>query len=320
MSWGGTRTWLDRVARGSAPRRTLLVLGAAVSIVFVGTASLSIYNQYQRILASARLATEKEAGMLAEHTGWTLGAVDVALRTAVGALEAAPADTPRAAAAALGPSWKTLMTLPQVRGLAVFDATGAPVFTWPVQHPWAPETIRPLLDVERTLAPSGPYMAARHERTVLAKPTILITRAYRRPDGSFAGIVVADVELLGMEDLRSAAAHGGGALAIWSDDGQLLAHYPSDDTLIGREAEQAIFSRQSNAATFTLDVDRPRGEDIILSFRHVAGLPLTATSALDRDDAMADWDVVLRNHAAAVVLVVGTLLALTMLLLGQMAR
>ena len=240
----------------SAPRPTLVILSVAVSAVVIGTVSLSLCKQYDRILNAARMATEKEAGMLAEHTGWTLGAVDVLLRAAIGTLEGAGG-----ASAAPDPLSKTLTTVPQVHGLAVFDAAGTLVFDWPTRHAWSPAKIASLIEVHRTMAPEGPYVTARRTRRVLAKPTILVSRAYRRPDGAFAGIVVAEVELIGMEGLRTASAPGkGGALAVWSDGGELLAQFPRNDSLIGDTAERAIFSRHSSAVTFTLDIDRPNGD------------------------------------------------------------
>jgi signal transduction histidine kinase len=317
----GTREWLGRIARGSAPRTTLVILSTAVSLVVVVAVTLSIFKQRERIFDAARLATQKEAGMLAEHTGWTLGTVDVVLRSAIGTLEDTTGRVGGAAAATFDALPATLAGLPQLHGFAVFDATGAPIFNWPARHGWSATSIASNIEVHRTMAPAGPYVTARRGRTVLAKPTIMVSRAYRRPDGALAGIVVAEVELVGMEDLHTGSTYGkGSALAVWSDGGELLAHYPRNDRLIGEEAQRVIFLRHGDATTFTLDVDRQNGGGIILSFRRIRGLPLTASSAADREDAMAEWFVVLRNHAGAVAVVVGTLLGLTMLLLGQMTR
>ena len=60
----------------------------------VGAVILRLVNQHRRFHAAATLATQKEAGMLAEHTGRTLGAVDVVLQSVVAALETGTVEAP----------------------------------------------------------------------------------------------------------------------------------------------------------------------------------------------------------------------------------
>jgi signal transduction histidine kinase len=306
--------------RGLAPRLTLILLCAAVTTVVVGMVTLSLIKQHERILVEATLATEKEAGMLAEYTGRMLGAVDVVLEGVVGTLEAED-HAPVGPAVVLRPLAEALAALPQVRSFGVYDTAGQPIFVWPSDRAVYPGTVRRIGAVHRALSPDGPYVSTPHTPVARDPLAILLSRHFNRPDGSYGGVIIAEVDIGEIQALRTPLTiDEGTALALWSDTGEVLVHYPAADPLIRDQNESAVFSGPMASATVTIDSDRPNGAHALLSFRRVPGLPLTALSALDRDHAMAEWRVVLRNHTLAVCAVVATLVSLTVLLLGQMAR
>jgi signal transduction histidine kinase len=311
FGWGGRR--------GVAPRVTLLTLSIAVALVVVGAASLSLIKQHGHILSTAELATEKEAGVLAEYAARTLGGVDLLMRSAAAALERLPHPTAAQAADTLAPLATTLKTLPALRSFAVVDAAGSSVLTWPTSETWPPAIIRRVLEVHRSTPLGSPHIA-RVAPPDSGKPVILLSRRFEGPDGGFAGIVIAAVELDHLDRLHASFVNRGGALALRGEADELLVHEPDDDVLLAAEASRSVLTREADAGTLSIKIGRAWGGRTILSYRRVPGLPLTALSALDRDDAMADWNVVLRNHAATVGAVVFTLLGLTLLLLRQMAR
>jgi signal transduction histidine kinase len=297
---------------------TLLTLSVAVAVVIVVAASLSLIKQHSRILSTAKLTTEKEAGVLAEYAGRTLGGVDLIMRSAAATLGRMTDPSPRLATDALAPLVGTVATLPQIRRFAAVSPDGELVVNWPAPARWPQATLDRLLEVERSTPLDGPFIMK-----VTApgpdKTAIVLGRRVERPDGGFGGAIAVVVALTDLDRLRSAFG-GQGALAILSDGGDMLVHDPPEDALLAAEASRSALMREPDAETIVIDIGRTAGDSTILSYRRVAGLPLTALSALDRDDALADWDVVLRNHISTVGFVVLTLLGLTLLLLRQMAR
>jgi len=319
VSSRGTRGRFGRGGRrGIAPRATLLTLSIVVALVVVGAVTLSLINQHLRFIAAAKLATEKQASVLAEYAGRTLGGVDLIMRGAAETLERMPNPTPAQAAAALAPLVTTLATMSQVRGFVVVDASGALIVDWPAPRPWQKATIGRLLDVQRGTPLNSPYIAKMAVSS--DKRAILLSRRLERPDGTFEGAIVVAVDLADLGRLYGSFAGRGGALALLGDSGEILVHGPPDDTLLAAEASRSVLMREADAETITIDIGRAQGDRTILSYRRVPGLPLTAVSALDRSHALAEWNVVLRNHASTVGVVVLTLLGLTLLLLRQMAR
>jgi signal transduction histidine kinase len=296
-------------------------LCAAVTVGLVGVVAIGLFNQHRRFLAAATLATQKEAGMLAEHTGRTLGAVDVVLQAIVGTLQSASDGGRMPPAVTLDPLAKTLAAMPQVHAFAVHDAAGRPMLVWPPAHRMDERAVRRLIDVHRTTAPDTPHITVRHGRGSTDESAILMSRPYNRPDGSIAGVVIVDAEITDIRALRSPhTVDKDSALALWSDSGEVLMHHPDSDPFIGQQNEPAVFASPIHKQTQTFESDRPDGTNALISYRRVPGLPLTALSALDRDRAMAEWYVARRNHVLAVGGVIVTLAGLTALLLAQMAR
>jgi signal transduction histidine kinase len=296
-----------------------LTLSIAVALAIIAAAAISLVKQHAGILTNATLVTEKEAGALAEYGGRTLGAVDRLARGAGATRAPLPAPAPARAAEALAPLVATLAALPQIHQFAVLDREGRAIVNWPAPSTWPAATIRRLLDVQRVPPLAGCYVT----RTTLpagGKPAILLSRRVEGADGAFAGIVVAAVDLDDFERLARSFAAQGGALELLGDGGELLAHEPDGEVLLAAAAARSALTREANAETLTIDVGRDSDDRTILSFRRVPGLPLTALSALDRDDALAGWDTTLRNHVSTVGGVVLTLIGLTLLLLRQMAR
>ena len=313
---------VGRQRRAWAPRLTLIVLCAAVTAVVVGAGAVSLFKQRERILAAATLATQKEAGMLAEHTGRLLGAVDVVLQSMVRALgSAATPDMAVAPDSLLRPQALTLAGLPQVQAFAVYDAAGREKYSWPPRRRMETPPVRLLIEAHRTSAPEGLRVIAGRAPGSMNGSAILLSRAYLDPDGSIAGVIVVDAEITDVRNLRSPlSVDRESALALWSDSGEVLMHHPAGDRFIGEQRERAVFTSPIESRTQTLETERPDGARAVLSYRRVPGLPLTALSALDRERVMATWHVMLRNHAVALAIVVATLVSLTVLLLAQMAR
>ena len=311
FGWGGRR--------GIAPRVTLLTLSIGVALVVIGAVTLSLINQHLRFIGTAKLATEKQASVLAEYAGRTLGSVDLMMYSAAATLGRLPDPTATQIRDALAPLVTTLAAVPQVSGFAVVDAAGALVVNWPAPAIWPKAMIARLLDVQRSTPFGRPYIA-RMAAPASDQPAVVLSRRLERADGSFVGAIVAVVDLADLDRLHGSFAHRGGALALLSDGGEMLAHDPPDDDLLVAEASRSVLMREANADTITIDVGRSRDDRTLVSYRRVPGLPVTALSALDRNRALSEWNTVLRNHASTVGIVVLTLIGLTVLLLGQMAR
>jgi len=120
-------------------------------------------------------------------------------------------------------------------------------------------------------------------------PSIPISRRLNRPDGSFAGVVVAGVHLAWLSDLLSQPSPGPRAsVTIHRDDGLILTRTPFDPDAIGRggSADPAWQAWLRTGLS-------PGAEDLggIRLFRRLSGAPLVLELTMDSAEVESLWPV-----------------------------
>ena len=140
--------------------------------------------------------------------------------------------------------------------------------------------------------------------------SIQFTRRMVNPDGSFAGVAVISFDPFVISEFRNGAQLNGGFTMLVGDDGIIRAAQP-DTTLIGKTFADAGVLHKIRAAGNRPLAFGSATDDAIVSYRTIAGYKLFVASGLPASAVFALYD-----RERRVVLLAGTVLSLTVLLVG----
>jgi diguanylate cyclase (GGDEF)-like protein/PAS domain S-box-containing protein len=135
--------------------------------------------------------------------------------------------------------------------------------------------------------------------------TMLLTRRISYPDGSFAGVAAAAIDLGFFQAFYDTFAIGTrGSVGLFRSDGTLLVRRPFDAANIGRDysAKLPLFERLKTEPTGYYRIHSPfDGITKWIAYEQVAGFPLVINVSLAEDEMLASW----RDEAKTDVLVTG---------------
>ncbi|WP_447749125.1 sensor domain-containing diguanylate cyclase [Pseudomonas nicosulfuronedens] len=149
-----------------------------------------------------------------------------------------------------------------------------------------------------------------------AESSIALSRRLERADGSFSGVVVANLELSYFRQLFSGLNLGeGGTVSLHMRDGTLLAHWPetSPSAVLGQSFERFRTSGEENFFDTGSD-----GEQRWHDFRPVEGYPLVFSVALPSREIYQDWYWRAGLIGLLGLSLVGTVIGLALIALRQM--
>ncbi|MFJ3264240.1 diguanylate cyclase [Pseudomonas sp. NPDC086581] len=149
-----------------------------------------------------------------------------------------------------------------------------------------------------------------------ARNSIALSRRLEREDGSFAGVVGANLELAYFTELFSDLNLGdGGTVSLHMRDGTLLAHWPDTEpaATLGESFERYL----SNGAENFFDTNSD-GQERWHDFRPVEGYPLVFSVALPSREIYEDWYWRASLIGLLGVSLIGAVIGLALLALRQM--
>lgn len=119
-----------------------------------------------------------------------------------------------------------------------------------------------------------------------------LSRAYYRPDGSFAGVVVGAIRLSFFNELFSSVDLGANSgVNFFATNGTVISRFPYGDLDVGRsiagtENLQRFLAASSGTFSSLAVLD---GVQRIFAFEHVSGYPLFVSVAQATDTVLARW-------------------------------
>ena len=284
--------------RRSAPSYRLTLAGIVLVGVTMIAAILTIWDRHEEAIASYRREINNLGTVLAEQTARSMQAVDLVLREVQGNVLAAGTTQPD--------QFKRTMateevhrflagrqdSLPQVDtiGLVAIDGTlinGSR--SWPV--PSMDLSERDYLTHFRDHNDAGVFIGrpARNLRT--GDWTWFLARRVNGPGGEFLGVLVALVKVQYFEDFYTAISPPGGSIAMFRQDGTLIARSPHAEYLIGTRLAQSSpwyqMVRQAGGSYRTPGyID---GIARVASVHPLRDYPLVMTVTISEAAALADW-------------------------------
>ncbi len=300
------------------------VIGVTIVIAIISASWLVIQMQRASEISAFRTATVNLGNGMASQTTHSLNEIDHMLDEARSALSAAPSS---AAAIADPRSSATLDLLidlqkrtPGIASLSVYDAKGQIANTTgkglsiPINIAGRDYFRRFVNSADMSVAVGVPVLNSKTKERTLSLARRLDGRA-----GQFAGVVVGDFSLTGLEEFYRLAMPPKRTVYLLRSDGLVLASYPRHDQEIGTKipATSPWYATVAKSAMGTYQgPDHLLAEPIIASVSRLPGLPLVVEASVTQADVLHDW----RQQRWGVVL--GSCLAIfgTMWLLRLFAR
>ncbi|WGG53049.1 sensor domain-containing diguanylate cyclase [Rugamonas sp. DEMB1] len=310
----------------SVPQRRSVALLATTFIVLV-CLSMLVMQLWQAMrtrdiqLAEAEASATNLAHAVAQHAYDTLKQADTILVGLVERLEkdGLPADDPTRLRQLL---ISHVNELPQMHALFVIGPDGG----WLLNSRSNSTAGQDSADREYYL-----YHRDHRDRGAHIGPPILgrasgawvvtVSRRLERPDGSFAGVVMASIDMHYFSRYYQRFAIGrSGAIFVALDNGVMLVRRPFEEKSLGRDISRLPLFRDylprapAGTSTFTSGQD---GVTRINSYRRVQQYPLVVSAALSQSEMLSGWRADAWLHAVAVATLTLGLALLGMRLLKQ---
>src|SRR5256885_4145011 len=130
---------------------------------------------------------------------------------------------------------------------------------------------------------------------------VQLARKVHTIDGTFAGLVLASIEIDQFEkSFQSIVLGEGSSIALFRRDAMLLARYPRLDSIIGQTFRTVLDKLEGQQNGAVRIVGRMEGRDRLLAVEHLASYPFYIVVGLDTEPALAGW-----RREAVIVLVFG---------------
>lgn len=315
----------DNPAPASSRRGNIRLLAS----IFVGLVCISIlvlhiffaWNVRSKEIEDAQTSAANLSRALAEHADATMISADSALFGLVQRLEIEGMS--RDSLAHIYPLLASYVKeLPQVQGFFVFDETGKWLVNSMDDSPWMQNNAdREYFVFHMFHTDRSAHIGIPVKSRSTGDWVIPISRRINRPDGSFAGVVTATVEIeYFLRFYRSFHIGRQGEILLAARSGTLLAQWPPGDVEVGTNIGNNDIVRQHaarNARGVTL-LTSPRDKlQRLYSYKQLDRYPLFVTAALSYDEVLADWRRDTVFQSIGVLILVGMLAWLGRRLIDQ---
>ena len=306
--------------RAAKVKAILFVILVCLSLVGVG--AWGIWKGRTAQLQEATTATTNMTRALAQHADDTIRAADSVL---LGLVERLETD---GMGEAVLPRLKKLLQLtvaelPSLNGIFVYDQEGR----WIVN---SQETLltgvnnsdREYFQYHRINLDQSVHIGVPVQSRSTRRWIIPVSRRINHSDGTFAGVVLATIEMAYFRQFHESFDIGkGGSILLALDNGTLIVRRPFAAEYIGRNIGTGPVFTQLRAAgpgttMLTAKIDNV---ERLYSYRHVTHYPLVVATALSKEDILAHWRKETYLTAAVTILLIGVLSAIGLRLVRQIS-
>jgi signal transduction histidine kinase/CheY-like chemotaxis protein len=273
--------------------RSLQVAAITVTLLIVAATTQQLAHIRDTTLANTERQMSRLDMVFAEQTGRAAETVDFILRNAIDSAQQLPPGTKPQAAVMDDLLHHWIEGVRQVRGICVTDKGGTIIFaSGPPMQGDVPGALHAALEYHAA-HPGAGLQISDPLRETDGVWTALMTRRINAPDGSFAGIASARIDLRYFEDFyRAVELRDGGTILLHLRDGTVLARYPHDDAAIGTSyADLPPFKdilAHSMAGTVIMRSPLDRSERV-LAIRALKAFPLAVNVSVSEQQVLKPW-------------------------------
>ncbi len=295
-----------------------------VCLSLIGIDSWRTWDAHSTQLNETRIATANMARLLSRHAEDTVKEADLVLSGVVERLEAdgtSPAMFDRLHRLLVARTAQ----LPQLRGLFIYDETGQRIVnSIAAARPDMNSAERDYFVFHRDHEDRAPHIGAPIVSKSGAGWIIPLSRRINHPDGSFAGVVLATIDMGYFQSYYDTFDVGReGSIVLFADDGTTLVRHPFAEENIGRSLAGGPLFRDylpkapigEFAAPSSFD-----GIERLLSYRRLDHYPLVIAVALSKREVLAEWRADAIAHLIGVVVLVSILAVVGFRLVRSIGR
>lgn len=288
--------------RRSLSTATVITLLAIILVLLIGAGQIA--RSRAVALTTASQQAQNLANVLAQHAARTIESVDLILTGVQERLRNSDRTELKAFLE------RRAATLPQLQKLQVMNPEGDWIFDSVGAHPPLSSADRAYFkwhqqNEEQVLHIDAPITSRFEHVTVIP-----LSRRLSKADGSFDGVVSATLFTDHFRAFYDSIKIGKeSAIALWLDDGRLLAREPAPLPAMARDISGTRLFKQTLRETSSGVLLTPSsavdGLARIVGFQRLDRYPLVVTASVSMDDALAAWryDAILQG----VVMVIATL-------------
>ena len=282
---------LLRAARKPAARFAALVV-AGVSLLIIGLQASETWRGRELRLREAEIATANMVHALSAQGETAIRVTDTVLASVVAQVEREGWSGPPGER--LGKYLRDVVAeAREVNGVLVYDADGNWVVNSLDHAMQGNNADREYFRFHK----ANPQRGAHVGLPVLSRSTgvwvLPVSRRINRPDGSFAGVVVATIRIAYFAKLYEGFDIGAkGTIVLARDDGALAYRRPFDETLIGKSIAGGLvyraYQRTGPVGNATLPA-RLDGIVRLYSYRRMDSYPLLVIVGVAKEEILLEW-------------------------------
>ena len=331
MTANGTASFNVKASISDNPIRWVILGGVLlIAAIAIGT-TVMIGNFRERALNNSERELENTVLLLARHFDQQLGDFGAIQEDLVAYIQSAGLDTSE--------HYKRRMSSPDIHlmlkakigalsyigGINLFDSDGALInssSTWPV--PVVNVSDRAYFKTFKSDPQSPSLLVEPVYSRVTGAWTTVLARKVTGPNGEFLGVIGRGVEPAHFEKFFASVALGTDAsISMVHRDGTLLARYPHNESMIGRNFKKGpMFERilSQGGTTAGLFKSPLNGEDRVGAAYTLSGFPILVIASTTVSAALADWRAEIRFLIAVAGLSVLVITAMLFLVVRKLSH
>lgn len=305
-------------------RRRLILLGAVICSMLIGLEAWHEWDQRAGDIQQTETAALNVARAVAREADATFRLAETVLFGIKERLQNG-GQSPEALRRLSQSMATATRSLESIGGLFVYDAEGRWIASSLAQIPEGMNNAdRAYFQFHKDDASLAPHLSEPIRSRSSGSWIILVSRRLQNPDGSFAGVVAATVDVERFVERLSGFDVGlGGAIALLTREGRILARQPFLIDQIGRDVsasplfQKDLPQRSSGVGRYLSLID---GKTRFAGFATASVFPVVAYAAISEDEALASWHASALGRASIFVLLLAVLVGLGLKLLRDVRR
>ncbi|SEQ85313.1 Signal transduction histidine kinase regulating C4-dicarboxylate transport system [Faunimonas pinastri] len=289
--------WLLGKAQESRPIAIVLLAGTIVLVALIAATVAAALDRRAADIAAARREMITTDTLLAEDTARSLQSVQLVLSSIADWIASQGITTAEQYEAQMaGRDTHDLLAqkiagVPQIDAVTMINTRGKLINfsrTWPI--PDVDVADRDYFLALRDNPTDKPFLSVPVENRGSGTWTIYLARRITGPSGNFVGLVLGAILLDHFEDLYSSLPlTTGAAIALWRNDGTLLARHPPSP--VGQKLPVEAIEAPAGEGIFTSSFSVGRREPILrlIASKRVAGYPLLVNVTRPMSEVLSPW-------------------------------
>ncbi|SMP74058.1 sensor domain-containing diguanylate cyclase [Noviherbaspirillum suwonense] len=294
---------------GNAKRNAILFV-LLVALTLIGMGCWTLWKARVLQMEEASTATANMTKALSQHADDTFRAADSMLLGVVERLEVdgmAGVSLPR-----LHNLLKaSVAQLSSLEGMFVFDQEGRTmVNALSVRPARAGNADREYFVYHKANLDQSAHVGAPTESLTTGRWVVPISRRINHPDGTFAGVVLATVDMAYFRQFHQSFDIGAnGTILLALDDGTVLLRRPFKADLVGANVGKGpVFTQLRANGPGTAMLQSVVDQVVrVYSYEHVRHYPLVVATAFAKDDIFAGWQQEALQTAAVILALIAVL-------------